>query len=133
MLSLCKFFYAVSSGIDEVISVMMMMMMMNCFRGIIDQQKVFSLISTWGHCQRSSPSQISDTPWVGFEPCAEAEFRVGNCNSDNHYTAAPTHVLMCLSLETLTNIIHKDWLTYSGGADRPGELCYNLKWSHSVG
>ena len=24
------------------------------------------------------------------------------------------------------NIIHKDWLTYSGGTDRPGELCYNF-------
>ena len=25
------------------------------------------------------------------------------------------------------NVHHKDWLTYSGGTDRPGELCYNLK------
>ena len=24
------------------------------------------------------------------------------------------------------NINHKDWLTYSGGTDRPGELCYNF-------
>ena len=24
------------------------------------------------------------------------------------------------------NVHHKDWLTYSGGTDRPGELCYNL-------
>ena len=24
------------------------------------------------------------------------------------------------------NIRHKDWLTYSGGIDRPGELCYNF-------
>ena len=23
------------------------------------------------------------------------------------------------------NVHHKDWLTYSGGTDRPGELCYN--------
>ena len=23
------------------------------------------------------------------------------------------------------NVHHKDWLTYSGGPDRPGELCYN--------
>ena len=22
------------------------------------------------------------------------------------------------------NVHHKDWLTYSGGTDRPGELCY---------
>ena len=28
------------------------------------------------------------------------------------------------------NVHHKDWLTFSGGTDRPGELCYNfyLKW-----
>ena len=24
------------------------------------------------------------------------------------------------------NVHHKDWLTYSGGIDRPGELCYNV-------
>ena len=24
------------------------------------------------------------------------------------------------------NVHHKDWLTYSGGTDRPGELCYKL-------
>ena len=24
------------------------------------------------------------------------------------------------------NIHHKDWVTYSGGTDRPGELCYNF-------
>ena len=49
------------------VSLMMMMKKMNCFCGMVDRRKAFSLISTWGHCQRSSPSQISDTPWVGFE------------------------------------------------------------------
>ena len=24
------------------------------------------------------------------------------------------------------NILDKDWLTYSGGTDRPGELCYHF-------
>ena len=24
------------------------------------------------------------------------------------------------------NVHHKDWLTHSGGTDRPGELCYNF-------
>ena len=24
------------------------------------------------------------------------------------------------------NVHHKDWLTYSGGTDRPGEVCYNF-------
>ena len=40
---------------------------------------------------------------------------------------------MCLSLETLINIHHKDWLTYSDLTDRRSELCYNfnLKWPSS--
>ena len=28
------------------------------------------------------------------------------------------------------NIHHKDWLTCSGGTDRPGELCYNFSISN---
>ena len=31
------------------------------------------------------------------------------------------------------NIHHKDWLTYSGGTDRPGELCYNFSISNDLG
>ena len=31
-------------------------------------RKAFSLISSQDHCQRSSPSRISDTPRAGFEP-----------------------------------------------------------------
>ena len=46
---------------------MMMMMMMNCFCGMVDRRKVFSLISSRDHCQRSSPSQISDTPQAGCD------------------------------------------------------------------
>ena len=46
----------------------MMMMMMDCFCGMVDQRKAFSLISSQDHWQRSSPSRISDTPRAGFEP-----------------------------------------------------------------
>ena len=42
-----------------------------------------------------------------------------------------THLLMCLSLKTLTSIF-KDWLTYSGGTDRPGELCTNFSISNDL-
>ena len=38
------------------------------FCGIVDQRKVFSLVSSRDHCQRSSPSRISETPRAGFEP-----------------------------------------------------------------
>ena len=30
------------------------------------------------------------------------------------------------------NIYHKDWLTYSGGTDRSGELCYNFSTSNNL-
>ena len=44
-----------------------LMVMMNCFCGMVDRQKAFSLISSRDHCQRSSTSSISDTPQAGFE------------------------------------------------------------------
>ena len=28
--------------------------------------------------------------------------------------------------------LHKDWLTYSGGTDRPGELCCNISISNDL-
>ena len=30
------------------------------------------------------------------------------------------------------NVHHKDWLTYSGGTDRPGEHCYNFSISNDL-
>ena len=41
--------------------------MMNCICGMVDQRKVFSLISSLDHYQRSSPSWISDRPTAEFE------------------------------------------------------------------
>ena len=35
---------------------------------MVKRRKAFSLISSRGHCQRSSPLRISNTPQVGFEP-----------------------------------------------------------------
>ena len=49
-------------------SIKILMMMMNCFCGMVDRRKVFNLISGRDHCQISSPLWISDTPWAGFEP-----------------------------------------------------------------
>ena len=37
------------------------MMIINCFCDMDEQQKVFTLISSWDHCQRSSSSWISNT------------------------------------------------------------------------
>ena len=30
------------------------------------------------------------------------------------------------------NVHHKDWLTYCGGTDRPGELCHNFSISNDL-
>ena len=30
------------------------------------------------------------------------------------------------------SVHHKDWLTYSGGTGRPGELCYNFSISNDL-
>ena len=30
------------------------------------------------------------------------------------------------------NILHKDWVTYSSGTDRPGKLCYNFSISNDL-
>ena len=46
---------------------MMMMMMMNYFRGKVDRRKTFDLISSQDHFHRPSLSRISDTPPAGFE------------------------------------------------------------------
>ena len=40
---------------------------MNCCCGMVDRRKAFSLISSRDNCQRSSPSQISNTRRAGFE------------------------------------------------------------------
>ena len=43
------------------------LMIINCFCGMVDRGKAFSLISSRDHCQRSWPSRIFDTPRAGFE------------------------------------------------------------------
>ena len=45
----------------------LMMMMKNCFCGMVDRQKEFSLIYSRDHCQISSLSRISDISWAGFQ------------------------------------------------------------------
>ena len=50
------------------VAMMMMMMMKNCFCGMVDRRKAYSLISSRNHCQRSSPLRIPDMPRAGAEP-----------------------------------------------------------------
>ena len=77
-----------STHMMMMMMMMMTMMMMNYFCGMVDRQKTFSLISSRGHCQRSSPSRIwhaASRVWPSTEP----EFRLSwmkSFSSDNHYT-----------------------------------------------
>ena len=59
--------------------VMKMKIMMNFFHGMVDQWKVFSLISRRDHCQRSSSSRTFDTLQRGFEPWTSAESEFSIC------------------------------------------------------
>ena len=43
-------------------------LMMNCFSGMVDRRKTFSLISNRDNGHRSSPSRIPDTLQAAFEP-----------------------------------------------------------------
>ena len=47
-------------------NVRVMMMVMKYFCGMVDQRKAFSLIFCCDHCQKSSPSRISDTQRAVF-------------------------------------------------------------------
>ena len=45
----------------------MMMIMMNCFSGMVDRRKLISIIFSRNLYQRFSPSKISDVPGAGFK------------------------------------------------------------------
>ena len=47
----------------------------------LSDERCLRLISRWKHCQRFSPSQISDTPRAGFEPARNlsSDFVEGSC------------------------------------------------------
>ena len=79
---------------------LMMMMMTTCFCGIVDQQKAFSLISSQDHCQRSSPSRISDTPWAEFEPVQNLNSGFVECSCEVVITTTPFIYQKILKLYT---------------------------------
>ena len=68
MLKSSKITSMISFLVTKINLKMMMMMMMNCFCGMVDRRKAFSLISSRNHCQISSPPRISDTRRAGIEP-----------------------------------------------------------------
>ena len=51
-----------------VMMMMMMMMMMNYFCGMVDQRMACGIVSSRDHCQRFSPSQLSNMVQATFKP-----------------------------------------------------------------
>ena len=48
-------------------------------------------------------------------------------NIDKVFSVNPSAVFVFENF----NVDHKDWLTYSGGTDQPGQLCYNFSISNN--
>ena len=66
-------------------------MMMNCFCGIVDWRKVLSFIYSRDHCQRSSPSRISDKTRTGFKPAQNTSSGLVEWNCAVAITTTPRH------------------------------------------
>ena len=82
----------------------MMMMMMNCFCGMVDRRKAFSLISSRGHCQRSSPSRVSNTPRAGFEPAQNLSSDLVEWSCAIMITITPRRHILLERTKNLTKI-----------------------------
>ena len=75
-----------------------MMMMMKCLCGMVDRRKTFNLISNQDHCQRSSPSRISDMPRAGFERAQNLSSGFVDCSCTVVITTTPRRHLFHSSL-----------------------------------
>ena len=67
--------------------------LMSCFCGIVDQRKWFNLFSSRRHHQIFSPSQISDTPWEGFEPAQNLSLDLAEWSCAAEITTTPRRQL----------------------------------------
>ena len=94
----------------------MMMMIMNCFCGMVDRRKAFSLISSRDHCQRSSPSRIFDTPRAGFEPVQNLSSALVEWSCTVVITTTPWLILFkqshCMQLCCRLIIVYYDSLSF---------------------
>ena len=72
---------------------MMMIMMMNCFCGVVDRRKVFSFIFSRDHCQRSSPPWIFDATWAWFETAQNLSPGLVEWSCAIAITTIPRHIV----------------------------------------
>ena len=63
-----KFYLRAATYLVSLLPFTMILLIMNCFCRMVDQQNSLSFISNRDHRQRFSSSQTSDMPWAEFEP-----------------------------------------------------------------
>ena len=85
---------------------------MNCYCGMVDRRKAFSLISSRDHCQRSSPSRISDMPWAGFEPAQNMSSGFAEWSCAVVITTTPHLLLVFLLLLWASNCLQGSLLQF---------------------
>ena len=75
----------------------------NCFCGKVNRRKVLSFISSRGHYQRFSPSQVSDTRRTGYEPAQSLTSGVAESIFTTLVTTIPRHHYSKISRVVLKN------------------------------
>ena len=71
----------------------------------------------------------SENSYLNSYPCLHTVFDAISSKIDKILLINPCYLFFCGDL----NAHHKNWLTYSGRSDRPGELCYNFRSQASLG
>ena len=100
--------FSISPFLSIILILLLSFVRLNCFSRMVDQWKVFSLISRQDHRQRSSWSWFSNRLHAGFEPAQNLSSSLveWNCaivitttSGVNHYTSTP--------LRNYTTPLHK--------------------------
>ena len=84
---------------------------LNCVCGMVDRRKAFSLVFSRDHCQRSSPSLISNMSRAGLEPAQNLSSGLFEWNCAILITIAPRQHLP--KIRTLTWLSTKKSLATS--------------------
>ena len=105
------------------------MIMMNCFCSMVDQRKVFSLISSQDHCQRSSPLRIFDMLRAGFEPAQNLSSGLVGWSCTVVITTTPWLILFKQS--HCIQLCYRLILVYYGTLDSLLSFLHYKKFSHS--
>ena len=98
---------------------------MNCFCGIVDRRKEFRFIFSRDHCQRSSPSRISNTPRPGFELVQNLSW----CFFKRSCALVITTTPRCLPLLSNTPTTTDNSLSLSVKWYGDSNFCLVFKWS----